>query len=329
MENELVKSNLPEIDYDNEKLQLIKSMFAIGADDNEFKLLIYMSKKYRLDILTKQIWCVKFAGKPAQIYSGRDGFLEVAQGYSVFDGMETILQIVNEPFKVTYWDKETKKQGTFGRDFQYAATCTVYRKDRSHPISVMVYESEYTTGRNLWVTKPRTMIGKVAESQCLRKSFSISGLYSPEEMEQWEAEQNGKFTITQEAPKVTVVTAPKTAPKPSKSTKTTNVSDDKYNPNTYVIGGGKHKSELMKDTSASYINWNIGQINDGKYDPSKYGIDTKKYIDMLFECLAIATAREDSRNKPDTNTPDVEDITEAEFEKLQEEFPVKQEVLIK
>jgi hypothetical protein len=26
------------------------------------------------------------------------------------------------------------------------------------------------------------MIGKVAESQCLRKAFSISGLYSPEEM---------------------------------------------------------------------------------------------------------------------------------------------------
>jgi phage recombination protein Bet len=198
MENELMKSTLPPMIYDDSKKALIKSMYAKNATNDELALLFYMSEKYRLDILTKQIWCVKFGDTPAQIYAGRDGFLEIGQGYPAFDGMETLLSKVDEPFKVSYYNASLKKQEDFRRDFQYVATCHVYRKDRSHPTSVTVYESEYTTGRNLWQTKPRTMIGKVSESQALRKAFSISGIYSPEEME-----QTSDFTVTQIAPKAT------------------------------------------------------------------------------------------------------------------------------
>jgi hypothetical protein len=61
--------------------------------------------------------------------------------------------------------------------------CRVYRKDMSHPFEVEVYASEYSTGKNLWRDKPRTMIQKVAEAHALRRAFSISGLYSPEEID--------------------------------------------------------------------------------------------------------------------------------------------------
>jgi hypothetical protein len=44
-----------------------------------------------------------------------------------------------------------------------------------------VWEEEYSTGIDNWDRKRRTMISKVAESQCLRKAFSISGIYAPEE----------------------------------------------------------------------------------------------------------------------------------------------------
>jgi len=209
MENELMKSTLPPMIYDDSKKALIKSMYAKNATNDELALLFYMSEKYRLDILTKQIWCVKFGDTPAQIYAGRDGFLEIGQGYPAFDGMETLLSKVDEPFKVSYYDKETKKTAEFSRSFQYVATCNVFRKDRGHPTSVTVYESEYTTGRNLWQTKPRTMIGKVAESQALRKAFSISGIYSPEEME-----QTSDFTVTQVTPKQTSTTPSTTSQKP-------------------------------------------------------------------------------------------------------------------
>lgn len=64
-------------------------------------------------------------------------------------------------------------------------TCsvTVYRKD-GHPsgYTAKVYFKEYTTGRNLWISKPRTMIAKVAEMHALRMAC-------PEEMSQMYVEE--------------------------------------------------------------------------------------------------------------------------------------------
>lgn len=51
--------------------------------------------------------------------------------------------------------------------------------------SSKVYFSEYTTGRNLWATKPRTMIAKVAEMHALRMACpeELAQAYVEEEME--------------------------------------------------------------------------------------------------------------------------------------------------
>jgi len=51
--------------------------------------------------------------------------------------------------------------------------------------SSKVYFSEYTTGRNLWGTKPRTMIAKVAEMHALRMACpeELAQAYVEEEME--------------------------------------------------------------------------------------------------------------------------------------------------
>lgn len=48
-----------------------------------------------------------------------------------------------------------------------------------------VYFNEYTTGRNLWVTKPHTMIAKVAEMHALRSAFpeEMAQVYVEEEFE--------------------------------------------------------------------------------------------------------------------------------------------------
>ncbi len=181
-----------EIRYNSDEIQLIKNMYAKDATPEEFALLMYMSKKYGLDILTKEIWCVKYKDQPAHIFAGRDGFLKIVQRQKkvdekkniidLFDGMETQIHRVEQPFEVSYYDKKIGNYVTFKKSFQYSATCTVYRKDFSHPITVTVWEEEYSTGQALWKTKRRTMIGKTAESQCLRKSGGITGLYSPEEM---------------------------------------------------------------------------------------------------------------------------------------------------
>jgi phage recombination protein Bet len=152
----------PPATYDREKLQLIRDMFAKGANDNEFGVMIELARKYQLDPFARQIWLVKYGDSPAQIFCGRDGYLAIAHRSGQFDGIQSGSRIENN--ELIGW-------------------CRVYRKDMSHPIEVEVYASEYSTGKNLWRDKPRTMIQKVAEAHALRRAFSISGLYSPEEID--------------------------------------------------------------------------------------------------------------------------------------------------
>lgn len=54
-----------------------------------------------------------------------------------------------------------------------------------------VYFNEYSTGRNLWVSKPKTMLAKVAEMHALRAGFpeEMAKQYIEEEMQKDEKEE--------------------------------------------------------------------------------------------------------------------------------------------
>jgi phage recombination protein Bet len=151
------------VKFSQEEKQLVHNTVAKGCTDNEFNLLLYQAKVLKLDPLRKQIWAVKYGDSPALIFVGRDGFLQIAHRSGQFNGMES--GVTGEPGNLMGWAK-------------------VYRKDMDHPFSVEVNESEYTTGKGNWSKMPRTMIQKVAESQALRRAFAISGVYSPEEMDE-------------------------------------------------------------------------------------------------------------------------------------------------
>lgn len=148
--------------YNQQQIQLIRDMCARDCTENEFLLLMQLAKTYQLDPFAKQIWAVKYGNNPAAIFCGRDGFLAIAHRSGKFDGMES----------------GTRKDGD-----DLVGWCRVYRKDMSRPFEVEVSLSEYSTGKNLWQTKPKTMIVKVAESHALRRAFGISGLYAPEEID--------------------------------------------------------------------------------------------------------------------------------------------------
>jgi len=144
------------------EIALIKNIAAPKCTDDEFKLLLYQARTYKLDPLLKQIWAVKYTdSKPASIFAGRDGFLAIAHRSGAFDGMESGFR--KEGMEVIGWAK-------------------VYRKDMSHPFCVEVNMKEYNRNQGTWLTHGTTMIVKVAEAQALRKAFQISGIYSPDEM---------------------------------------------------------------------------------------------------------------------------------------------------
>jgi hypothetical protein len=82
-----------------------------------------------------------------------------------------------------------------------SCTITVKRKvsDYIGDYSATVYFDEYNTKRNQWVTKPRTMIAKVAEMHALRKACPevLSQAYTEDEMTK-EAETPAKQELTAE-----------------------------------------------------------------------------------------------------------------------------------
>lgn len=70
---------------------------------------------------------------------------------------------------------------------------------------------EYTTGRNLWVSKPKTMLAKVAEMQALRSAFpeEMAKQYIEEEMEK-ETKTSLPENIVNEIESITTLDALKT-----------------------------------------------------------------------------------------------------------------------
>ena len=80
-----------------------------------------------------------------------------------------------------------------------SCSITVKRKvaDYVGEYTATVFFDEYTTGRNLWTTKPRTMIAKVAEMHALRMAC-------PEEMAQMYVEEEKEAETITSTPAVVI-----------------------------------------------------------------------------------------------------------------------------
>lgn len=121
------------------------------------------------------------------------------RGFSFKDFLEKNIYAI--PFKgayslvtsIDYARKIGMRSGVVGKsapafemDGKKIVSCTVTVKrkvaDYIGEYSATVFFDEYTTGRNLWTSKPRTMIAKVAEMHALRMAC-------PEEMAQMYVEE--------------------------------------------------------------------------------------------------------------------------------------------
>lgn len=144
---------------DETMLNTLKETVCKGATVPQFRMFIEVCKRTGLDPFLKEIWFVPGVG----VMAGRDGYLRVANEHPMFDGMDTKVER----------DAQSKP---------VKATCSVYRKDRSHPITCEAYYNEYKKSGNVWQTYPSAMISKVAEVLALKRSFSINGVVTEEEI---------------------------------------------------------------------------------------------------------------------------------------------------
>ena len=275
-----------EVKRNAAEVQLIQEMYAKNSTKEEFELFMYTANKFGLDPLLKQIWCVKFDKGTAQIYAGRDGFLEIAHRSGAFNGMESGMK-----------DNRT-------------AFAKVYRKDMTMPFYVEVDMAEYSTGKALWGSKPKTMLIKVAESQCLRKAFSISGIYSPEEMAQWELDIQGIQYDTVKAPAITSTSTPVID-----NIDTSAENNYGLDPETYKLNGGKFNGKRLIDCDTSYIEWMIGKAKDSKYKQTYDKIPMEIWLSFLEVCLDIHKANKEPKPVEPEVVEETEDDIEAGFER--------------
>lgn len=118
------------------------------------------------DFLEKNVYAIPFKD---------DYSLVTSIDYARKKGMKNGVVGISEP-------KYVEKDGKI-----ISCTVTVKRKvdDYVGEYSATVYFLEYSTGYNLWKSKPRTMIAKVAEMHALRKACpeDLSQSYTEEEMQ--------------------------------------------------------------------------------------------------------------------------------------------------
>lgn len=71
----------------------------------------------------------------------------------------------------------------------------------------IVWRSDYDKKQVMWLTMPITMTQKVAEVHCLRKAFTVSGVYSPDEMPEPDESRVMKEVPVNIAPDISAIPA--------------------------------------------------------------------------------------------------------------------------
>jgi len=131
------------------------------ASNEEVAAFLMVAKEYDMNPLLREIHAFPKKGGGIQTVIGVDGWSKIITRHKHFDGTE-----------FAYEDKEHRP---------FSCTCTLYRKDTSHPITVTEFYEECHRNTEPWDTMPRRMLRHKALMQCGRVAFGLSGLVDEDE----------------------------------------------------------------------------------------------------------------------------------------------------
>lgn len=147
-----------ELPKSEELYQVLKSTaFKGDVSDAQLSALLIVAKQYGLNPWTKEIYAFPDKGAIVPVV-GVDGWARIINTNQHFDGM----------------------------DFEQTAdscTCTIYRKDRSHPIKVTEWMAECKRDVGPWKSHPYRMLRHKAMIQCARLAFGFGGIFDTDEAE--------------------------------------------------------------------------------------------------------------------------------------------------
>lgn len=146
---------------------------ANGAEPSNEQVAAFMivANQHQLNPFTKEVH--GFVDKRGGIVPivGVDGWAKLANQHPEFDGMS--------------FEQDDDK-----------CTCTIFRKDRAHPIVVTEYLLECKQPSPAWSSHPKRMLRHRAMVQAMRLAFSFAGVYDPDEGEAVLAAQNEEIDVT-------------------------------------------------------------------------------------------------------------------------------------
>lgn len=128
--------------------------------DEQMMALLIVADQYSLNPFTREIFAFPDKGGIVPVVSV-DGWARIMNEHPQFDGI--------------YF---TSPDGEM-----VSCTCTIYRKDREHAISITEYMAECKRGTQPWNSHPRRMLRHKAMIQCSRIAFGFAGIYDPDEAE--------------------------------------------------------------------------------------------------------------------------------------------------
>ena len=150
----------------------VRNFICKEATIAECRIFLETCKQYHLNPFTKEAYLIHYDNKngdtASTIVLGKTCYMKMAEAHPQYDGFEAGIIVIDEAAgELIHREGSIVYQG----ETLVGGWAKTYRKDRSRPFYEEVNFSEYDTKKSLWVTKPATMIRKVALVHTLREAF--------------------------------------------------------------------------------------------------------------------------------------------------------------
>ncbi len=191
VKNSLAKTNNNDgaitFDANGEQVKLspkmIKQYLVSGngaVTDQEVVMFLSLCRFQHLNPFLREAYLIKYGNSPATVVVGKDVLLKRAMRSAKYEGSQAGVIVLDGNGNLN------EREGTFVLEDEtlVGGWAKVYLNNYKNPVYASVSMKEYSTGKSNWLTKPATMIRKVAMAQALREAFpeEMSNMYEQEEI---------------------------------------------------------------------------------------------------------------------------------------------------